>query len=45
MKRQMQKVIKNLGKNLDIMKVCSRFIFSIGVAISANALIGGKITK
>ncbi len=29
-KRQMQKVIKNLGKNLDSMNVCSLFIFNMG---------------
>jgi hypothetical protein len=31
MKRQMQKVIKNLGKNLDSMNVYSLLILNIGV--------------
>lgn len=41
----MQKVIKNLGKNLDSMNVYSLFILNISNPFNGIKLIGRKITK
>ena len=41
----MQKVIKNLGKNLDSMNVYSLFILNISNPYNGIKLIGRKITK